>query len=102
MPIVYARDSYSAIAFIKTQWRMIAELWFDHDLGGDDTSMRVVDFIDEKVFLNEYAPEGRIIRIQSANPRGVQDIRRALERYDFVFERTLPPCIGYLSQDIGK
>lgn len=98
MPIVYARDSFSAIAFITTSWKYIQEIWFDHDLGGDDTSMRVVDFIDEKVFHNELAPEGRIIRIQSANPRGVQDITRALGRLDFVLKRTLPPCIGYLSQ----
>lgn len=97
MPIVYARDSYAAIAFITTSWHLIQEIWFDHDLGGNDTSMRVVDFIDEKVFHNELAPEGRVYRIQSANPKGWADIRRALGRYDFEFRRDLPPVIGYLS-----
>jgi hypothetical protein len=96
--IVYARDSASAIAFIETSWEIIAEIFFDHDLGGDDTSMRVVDYIDEKVFRNELAPDGRVFRIQSANPPGAQRIREALSRHHFEYKRELPPVTGYVSR----
>lgn len=38
--LVYARDSSTALRLLREgEWD---ELWFDHDLGGDDTTMPVV------------------------------------------------------------
>lgn len=51
------------------------EMSFDHDLGGKDTSMRVLDWMVE----NNYWPKE--ITIHTANPPARQNMLRLINRY---------------------
>jgi hypothetical protein len=71
-----ARTSAEAIQFLRTG--RVEVVSFDHDLGGDDTSMRAIDWLDEAVSND---PEFRAPRVQvhSSNPVGARRIRAAVE-----------------------
>jgi len=53
----------------------ISVMSLDHDLGGDDTSRRIVLWMCE----NEFWPEE--VRVHSANPVGVEWLEGMIERY---------------------
>lgn len=92
---VYFRTSQDAIDFLKAvNWDDVREIWLDHDLGGDDTAMRVVDFLVEHYFYacEVYNWDGKIY-VHSMNPVGANNIVRALERYYAVARTTLPVCV---------
>ena len=76
---VSARSSAEANAIIDGRG-IPAFVSFDHDLGGDDTGMRVVDHIiglvlDGKAEL----PEGFSYAVHSANPVGANNIRSKMD-----------------------
>ncbi len=75
------RTSDEAIAFLEANGcpDLIS---FDHDLGGDDTAMRVVRWLIERdLDAPGFIPAGFAFRVHSANPIGAENIRSALGRY---------------------
>jgi len=71
-----AKTSEEAIALLSTE--QVEWISFDHDLVGDDTGMKVVDWLDRKQFdQNDYALPG--YSVHSGNPVGASNIRRAME-----------------------
>lgn len=56
---------------------------FDHDLGGDDTSMIIVKWmIEEDLNENgEFIPENFQFNVHSANPVGVKNIEGLMNSY---------------------
>lgn len=78
---VYARTSAEAIDIltkIEPQW--IGQLFLDHDLGGEDTTMRVVDYLMERIFY-DWGLDIDQIYVHSDNPPGCETIIRSLDRY---------------------
>ncbi len=75
------RTSEEAIAFLEAHG-CPAVISFDHDLGGDDTAMRVVRWmIDRDLDAAGFIPEAFEFRVHSANPIGAANIESALGRY---------------------
>jgi hypothetical protein len=75
----WAKSSEEAIRYLSIYaWFgvTITEVSFDHDLGGDDTSRKVVLWMCE----NDY-PWPRICRVHSANPPGVEWLEGMITRY---------------------
>lgn len=55
---------------------------FDHDLGGDDTSMKVVHWMIEKdLEEGNFIPDNFEFNVHSANPVGVKNIEGLLNNY---------------------
>lgn len=74
-----ARSSSQAIQFIKI-WGMPSEIAFDHDLGGDDTSMRIIGFISEELCSSRIKlPSGFKYSIHSVNPVGRYNIKMYMD-----------------------
>lgn len=58
----------------------IKDISFDHDLGGDDTTVEIADFIEELAYYNKVP---RIEwHIHSANPVGRRRLKAALDQAD--------------------
>jgi hypothetical protein len=75
---VYARSSVAGVgALYDEPWD---EVWLDHDLGGDDTIMPVVDTLVFAARFREPFDIGTIV-IHTSNPPGRKNIRLALERF---------------------
>lgn len=64
-------------ALIALQRWSIAEMSLDHDLGGEDTSRRVVTWL---CYNPEFWPP--VVHVHSANPVGVAWLRGMIERYN--------------------
>jgi len=76
-----ARTSSAAIEFMKRNG-CPREISFDHDLGGDDTAMRVVRWMIEHDLDNPgFIPSSFSFNVHSANPVGRANIEAALNRY---------------------
>ena len=77
-----ARSSQEAISFMSRQGcpRVIS---FDHDLGGEDTAMKVVKWMIEKDLDEQggFIPEDFAFLIHSSNPVGRRNIDALLSRY---------------------
>lgn len=72
----YARSSHRALATLRVV-PGLDELYLDHDLGGEDTIMPVVDYLQERSFFGDPLPIGRVT-VHSDNPPGCETIMRAL------------------------
>jgi hypothetical protein len=79
--ITIARNSQQALDILAQQndWD---ELWLDHDLGGDDTIMVVVDYLSEKAFLDEPVNVDMVF-IHTSNPVGRKQMKLTLDRYGY-------------------
>lgn len=79
--ITIARTSQQALDILaqKNDWD---ELWLDHDLGGDDTIMVIVDYLSEKAFLDEPVNVGMVF-IHTSNPVGRKQMKLTLDRYGY-------------------
>lgn len=88
-----ARNSADALKALKgcNHWD---EIWFDHDLGGDDTTMRVVDFLSEKAFNGDDFTVTNVY-VHSGNPVGVRSILTSLRNYGY--NAVQVPIIGNLA-----
>lgn len=73
----YARNSEEGIADLFEPWD---EVWFDHDLGGDDTIYPVILYIMETAFYGRILPLGKVV-IHTDNPVGRAMIEQQLGRY---------------------
>lgn len=75
---LWCKTSEEAIAFLEL-WQLegvdFESVAFDHDLGGDDTTRRVVLWIIE----NEYFPTE--VKMLTANPVGYEWIQGMINRY---------------------
>ncbi len=83
MVIQYATSSKEALEFLENNFGLISEIWLDHDLGGDDTVVPVVNWLDEKARKGE-ANHITAIRILTDNPVGYNKIMLALDRHFFI------------------
>lgn len=75
----WAVSSDGAIAILEDYRALgwpVEEISFDHDLGGDDTSRRIVIWMIE----NDY-PWPAIVRVHSANPVGIDWLNGMISRY---------------------
>ena len=56
---------------------------FDHDLGGDDTAMRVVNWMIETDLdaASNFIPADFAFKVHSANPVGAANIQSKLQNY---------------------
>jgi hypothetical protein len=74
----WAKNSTDAIAIIeKTPLQNIDLISFDHDLGGDDTSVPIVNYVEERVVESgEQAPK---MLVHSQNPVGRDNLKRAIQ-----------------------
>ena len=70
-----ARTSKEAIRLLAAGG--VTHISFDHDLSGNDTGMKVVDWIDERV-ATDPAFEFPTWRIHSMNPVGRDNIQAAM------------------------
>lgn len=77
--VAYARSSGAGIKAIRDDgpWD---EVWFDHDLGGEDTIYPVVLWLLENAFYGQIAPIGECVII-TANPVGRQMLEESLRKY---------------------
>lgn len=75
-----SNEAYDLILYCLYIDEPIEMISFDHDLGGEDTSVAIADYIEELAF------EGKIDRIHwfihSANPVGRKRLHQALESAD--------------------
>lgn len=76
------RTSKDAIEYL-TRYGCPMYISFDHDLGGDDTSMEVVKWlINMDIDMGtEFIPEGFEFNVHSANPVGAKNIEGYLNSY---------------------
>lgn len=73
---VIARSSEEAIQAVSTTGSLPNEIAFDHDLGGDDTSMRFLTWMSIVVLDGIYAiPPDFVWSVHSQNPVGAANIR---------------------------
>lgn len=75
----YARNSREAIELAFRG--PYTETWWDHDLGGSDTSMRVLDYIDGRYHSEGNVPNLGACFVHTANPVGAQALMAGLGRY---------------------
>lgn len=78
-PATYARTSAEGLSILNVV-ENIDELWLDHDLGGDDTTMAVVDYLMERGFYDWLLPIGRVFVHTDNTPAG-DTIVRCLRNY---------------------
>lgn len=74
-----ARSSYDAI-YAVTNYGMPTEIAFDHDLGGDDTAMVFIKWLEGKLLDGEILiPELFSFSVHSQNPIGSRNISNAMD-----------------------
>lgn len=85
---IWCKSAYEAIGFIQQHWKDITEISLDHDLGDDErfgTGYQVICAIEELCFLEQtivpIASDFKAtIRIHSANPVGIEKMRKGIEK----------------------
>lgn len=82
-----ARTSREGIQLLQEhRSSFIDELWLDHDLGGEDTIMPVVSFMEEAAFNGQPFQIGTVF-VHSANPVGADTVVRSLTRWNYQVRR---------------
>lgn len=85
-PAEYARDSESGLALLQDCFDKnirVVELWLDHDLGGDDTIMPVVRWLEEMAYFKTPLIVNRIY-VHTANPSAAPAMMAALDKWYWV------------------
>ena len=75
----YARNSEEAINMILKD--VYTETWWDHDLGGDDDSRRVLHFIERLYHTEGWIPHLGNAYVHTANPAGAKSLVLGLSKY---------------------
>ena len=80
--VLIVRSSQEAINATRT-FGCPGYVDFDHDLGGDDTSMRYVNWLIGQDLDNfgGFIPKDFTFDVHSQNPEGARNIRAKLDRY---------------------
>ena len=74
-----ARNSFQAIKAIEL-YGLPIEIAFDHDLGGTDTVMTFLNYLENYLIDNSLTfPKGFTYSIHSQNPIGVENIKCRME-----------------------
>lgn len=72
--IKIARSSNDAISILK-EFGILNQISFDHDLGGDDTSITYINTLTDYIIDNNVKfPKGFKYYVHSQNPVGAQNI----------------------------
>lgn len=77
--LTIARTSAEALSAIRESRDGFTKVFFDHDLGGDDTTRPVALHLEEMAFLGETYPIDEVI-IHTSNSVGAQYLTASLER----------------------
>lgn len=80
-PARYARTSGEGLAALAVSGPL-DELWLDHDLGGDDTIMPVIDYLAERAFNGDPFPVAKVM-VHTSNPSGAATMMRVLRRWEY-------------------
>lgn len=73
---IVARSSQEAIDYVELFESLPIEICFDHDLGGDDTSMKFIHWMSNQILDNRYQLRKDFkYSIHSQNPIGVNNIK---------------------------
>ncbi len=75
------RSSEAALEQLKSG-KAYDEIWLDHDLGGDDTSMPIVYWLAERAFNGNPYPVEKVV-VHTANPVGRKNIVSSLTRWGY-------------------
>lgn len=78
--IVVARDSREAIETVKQRGCPLG-IHFDHDLGGDDTSIRFINWFIQEDMQKDFIKRPFFFKIHSQNPVGRDNIHGKLTGY---------------------
>lgn len=78
--IVVARNSLDAINIVKQRGCPLG-IHFDHDLGGDDTAMRFLDWFINHDMANDIIHPPFFYKVHSQNPVGRDNIIGKLDGY---------------------
>lgn len=79
---VICRTSDQAIEYVKTRgWPSFIS--FDHDLGGEDTSMKFIEWLTTRVLDEGHLTLPFDFYVHSQNPIGAENIRHKLRCLDF-------------------
>jgi hypothetical protein len=74
----WTKTSQEAIGFLSQNLYTVVTISFDHDLGGDDTTMPVIRYLEELVYHGTVrAPK---MLVHSMNPVGRANLQRAIDR----------------------
>ncbi|MCK9530418.1 MAG: hypothetical protein M0R77_07645 [Gammaproteobacteria bacterium] len=74
-----ARNSFEAIKAIDL-YGIPQEIAFDHDLGGQDTAIIFINWLEDKLVEGVYnLPQGFIWSVHSQNPIGAKNIQARME-----------------------
>jgi hypothetical protein len=77
--MLWVKSSEEALAFLKkVGLERIDTISFDHDLGGTDTTIPVINWIEEEVSTKGLPVPNMIVH--SMNPVGRRNLQRAIER----------------------
>lgn len=97
-PLVF-RNSASALQWLTDNpTPHITQLWLDHDLGGDDTIMPVVNAIERRIIFGIPLTIDEVI-IHTANPVGAQQLEDILSNH---YPTIRVPAIDYLIADVQR
>lgn len=77
---IWATNSADALNILKEWGNGIEAIGFDHDLGGDDTSMPVARWLEEQAYYGRIDPIEWFIH--SANPVGRANLEATLTKAD--------------------
>jgi len=85
--VVYdvVRSSSAALGKLNDPERHYDAIWFDHDLGGDDTTIPVLDRLSEMAFNGNPYPVS-VIYVHTANPVGRKTIISSLTRWGYSYK----------------
>ena len=72
----YIARSVQSAKNLVTEYGMPSYISFDHDLGGDETSMQFIKWLVDEVLDGKLSfPEGFEYNVHSANPVGAENIK---------------------------
>lgn len=75
-----ARTSYDAIYFVTT-FGMPREIAFDHDLGGSDTAMVFIKWLEQELLEERLTfPDNFRFSVHSQNPIGAKNIQSYMDQ----------------------
>ena len=82
-PALVARTSAAGVELLdRHRHEPLAELWLDHDLGGEDTIWPVVEVLELAAFEQRPFDIGTVF-VHSANPPGAMRVVQALRRWGY-------------------
>lgn len=76
--IIIARSSYAAIKVVQTLG-MPSKICFDHDLGGEDTSIVFINWLNDYVIDTDHCQQ-IVYDVHSQNPIGEKNIRSKIDQ----------------------